>query len=134
MRLVTYSFHTPESKAYGECKLLLRCQNGLGTIIALSVGRRDDVLVLGSGTISFTIFFPPCKRNAPGEKVVPLPQEGSITASSMVSGAVVFGIGQSQCGVLIEPSTQFATYPSDARALIEFTNKIWCFIFNLSHP
>ncbi|KAJ3537775.1 hypothetical protein NM688_g6625 [Phlebia brevispora] len=71
-------------------------------------GRKDDVLVLGSG-----------------EKIVPLPQEGRITASPMVAAAVMFGRGKSQCGVLIEPRPQFAVNVHDEESVIAFRNEIW---------
>ncbi|KAJ3528253.1 hypothetical protein NM688_g8022 [Phlebia brevispora] len=71
-------------------------------------GRKDDVIVLGSG-----------------EKIVPIPQEGHITASDMVAGAVMFGRGRNQCGVLIEPHAHYAIDPENEAAAIEFRNKIW---------
>ncbi|KIP04467.1 hypothetical protein PHLGIDRAFT_193243, partial [Phlebiopsis gigantea 11061_1 CR5-6] len=71
-------------------------------------GRKDDVIVLSTG-----------------EKVVPIPQEGLITSSPLASGAVMFGRGRDECGILIEPSGQFAVNPADPAAVREFRNKIW---------
>lgn len=65
------------------------------------------------------------KNNALGEKVVPLPQEGIITSSPMVSGCIMFGRGKNQCGVLIEPTEAHAIDPYDTDALVNFRNKIW---------
>ncbi|TCD64926.1 putative PKS/NRPS-like protein biosynthetic cluster [Steccherinum ochraceum] len=72
------------------------------------VGRSDDVIVLGSG-----------------EKIVPLPQEGYLASLPFVQGAVMFGRGQTQAGVLIEPRPDFAIDPNDEEALTAFRNKIW---------
>ncbi|EKM50221.1 uncharacterized protein PHACADRAFT_153694 [Phanerochaete carnosa HHB-10118-sp] len=71
-------------------------------------GRKDDVIVLGSG-----------------EKVVPIPQEGLIASSPMVHGAVMFGRARNQCGVLVEPSEGHAIDTNDAVALSVFRNMIW---------
>lgn len=79
-------------------------------------GRKDDVLVLGSG-----------------EKVVPIPQEGMITSSPLASGAVMFGYGKNQCGVLVEPSPESMVDPSDLAALIDFRNKIWPIVEEANH-
>ncbi|KAH9946535.1 hypothetical protein B0H21DRAFT_822721 [Amylocystis lapponica] len=72
------------------------------------VGRTDDVIVLGTG-----------------EKIVPIPQEGHIAAHPALMGAVVFGRGRQQPGVLVEPKPGHTIMPGDQRALIEFRNKIW---------
>ncbi|KAK7693158.1 hypothetical protein QCA50_002724 [Cerrena zonata] len=72
------------------------------------VARLDDVIVLGTG-----------------EKVVPLQQEAHITSVPYVTGAVIFGRGKTQCGVLIELSERSAFDPSDQSLLIAFRNKIW---------
>lgn len=71
-------------------------------------GRKDDVIVLGSG-----------------EKVVPIPQEGLIVSSPMVNGAVMFGRAKNQCGVLIEPAPSHTIDPNDPVALPKFRNMIW---------
>ena len=60
-----------------------------------------------------------------GEKVVPIPQEGIITASPVVAGAVVFGRGKNQCGLLVEPRPENAIDPNDESSLIAFRNQIW---------
>lgn len=51
------------------------------------VGRRDDVIVLSNG-----------------EKFNPVTMEGILTGHSLVSGALVVGMGQPQCGLLLEVS------------------------------
>ena len=66
-----------------------------------------------------------CLRSA-GEKVVPIPQEGIIIANPMIAGAVMFGRGKNQCGILIELHPQYAFDLDDQAALVEFRNKIWC--------
>lgn len=43
----------------------------------------------------------------------------------MVKGAVMFGRGREQAGILIEPAPQFEIDPNDEAALIDFRNKIW---------
>ncbi|KAH9951150.1 hypothetical protein B0H21DRAFT_855734, partial [Amylocystis lapponica] len=72
------------------------------------VGRLDDVIVLGTG-----------------EKSVPIPQEHLITAHSFVSGALMFGRGRMQVGVLVEPHPAHAVEPGNEKALVEFRNAIW---------
>ncbi|EKM50750.1 uncharacterized protein PHACADRAFT_153004 [Phanerochaete carnosa HHB-10118-sp] len=72
------------------------------------IGRKDDVIVLGLG-----------------EKVVPIPQEGLIGSSRMVQGAVMFGRGKSQCGILVEPKKGHAVSRNGVNALPEFRNKLW---------
>ncbi|TCD63026.1 putative NRPS-like protein biosynthetic cluster [Steccherinum ochraceum] len=72
------------------------------------VGRLDDVIVLRTG-----------------EKVVPLPQEHFLSSAPMVSGAVMFGRGQSQPGVLIELTANHAIDPIDEKAVIEMRNRLW---------
>ena len=46
-------------------------------------------------------------------------------AHHMVAGAVMFGRGRNQCGILIEPHSQYVIDPSDQSALVDFRNKIW---------
>lgn len=60
-----------------------------------------------------------------GEKVVPIPQEGIITANPIVLGAVMFGRGRNQCGLLVEPRPEHAVDPNDPDALVAFRTKIW---------
>ena len=57
---------------------------------------------------------------------MPIPQEGAIVADPIVAGAVMFGRGKNQCGVLIEHRPEHAVDPHDPAALVEFRNKIWC--------
>ncbi|KAJ3525806.1 hypothetical protein NM688_g8348 [Phlebia brevispora] len=71
-------------------------------------GRKDDVLVLGSG-----------------EKIVPLPQEGMIGSHPKVAGAVMFGRGRNEPGILIELHPEDAIDPRDETAVIHFRNEIW---------
>ena len=73
-----------------------------------STGRKDDVLVMGSG-----------------EKVVPLPQEGAIKSHHMVEDAMMFGRGKNEPGVLIELRPEFQIDVTDENAVIKFRNLIW---------
>ena len=72
-------------------------------------GRVDDVIVLKSA-----------------EKIVPIQQEALITSNPMVKGAVMFGRGRDEAGVLIQPAPEHAFDPHDEAALIAFRNKLWC--------
>lgn len=90
-----------------------------------STGRKDDVLVLGSGQFWRRRVLRSLIDDI-GEKVVPIPQEGMITSSPLASGAVMFGYGKNQCGVLVEPSPLCMVDSTDLAALIDFRNKIWC--------
>ncbi|KAI0942043.1 putative NRPS-like protein biosynthetic cluster [Taiwanofungus camphoratus] len=72
------------------------------------VGRTDDVIVLGSG-----------------EKTVPIPQEKHIGAHPHVAGALMFGRGHQQVGVLVEPRSAYAISPGDDRGLVAFRNAVW---------
>ncbi|KAI3612070.1 nonribosomal peptide synthetase [Moniliophthora roreri] len=65
------------------------------------IGRADDVLIHSSG-----------------EKTVPGPLESTIVTSPLVKGAVIFGHGRAQPGVLIEPQTHEHT-------LSKFRNLVW---------
>lgn len=71
-------------------------------------GRIDDVIVLKSA-----------------EKIVPIQQEALITSNSMVKGAVMFGRGRDEAGVIIDPAPEYAFDPKDESLLIAFRNKIW---------
>jgi long-subunit acyl-CoA synthetase (AMP-forming) len=73
-----------------------------------SVGRVDDVLVLANG-----------------EKVVPGSTEGTIVSHEAVRGAVMFGRGRNQVGVLVETDTVHAFDPANEVALAAFRNLIW---------
>jgi acyl-coenzyme A synthetase/AMP-(fatty) acid ligase len=77
------------------------------TYRTLSTGRVDDVLILTSG-----------------ENVVPAPMENIIMSSPLVSGALIFGRGRNQVGVLLEPRPDV-----QVDDLVEFRNKIWCVRF-----
>ncbi|KAH9946609.1 hypothetical protein B0H21DRAFT_693457 [Amylocystis lapponica] len=72
------------------------------------VGRLDDVIVLGTG-----------------EKSVPIPQEHHITVHRLVSGALMFGRGRMQVGVLVEPHPAHAVPAGDEKAVAEYRNAIW---------
>ncbi|CCM02157.1 uncharacterized protein FIBRA_04235 [Fibroporia radiculosa] len=72
------------------------------------VGRSDDVIVLGSG-----------------EKTVPVPLENHITAHLWVAGAVMFGRGRQQVGIIIEPQQGREVRPGDENGLARFRNAIW---------
>ncbi|EKM50749.1 uncharacterized protein PHACADRAFT_213638 [Phanerochaete carnosa HHB-10118-sp] len=75
--------------------------------VSCRIGRKNDVIVLNLG-----------------ENVVPVPQ-GVIGSSRIVQGAVMFGRGKSQCGILVEPRKGYAINRNDANALPEFRNKLW---------
>ena len=63
---------------------------------------------------------------ATGEKVVPLPQEGTVGASPLVAGCAMFGREREQAGILVEPIEEYTVTPGDDAALAVFRNKIWC--------
>ncbi|KZP33066.1 putative nonribosomal peptide synthetase [Athelia psychrophila] len=67
------------------------------------VGRLDDVIILASG-----------------ENMVPGPLESIIVSSPLIGGAVIFGRGRSQVGVLLEPFQGVVVGD-----LAEFRNRIW---------
>ena len=56
---------------------------------------------------------------------MPIPQETLLCSSPLIKGAVMFGRGKSQAGVLIEPSPEHAIDPNDPSALPKFRNLIW---------
>ena len=94
----------------------------------IRAGRKDDVLVLGSGklsAISGKYVHRTDSTRKIGEKVVPIPQESLIGSSPAVQGAVMFGRGRSQCGILIEPRPENAIVSQDLEALASFRNLIW---------
>lgn len=74
-----------------------------------SIGRTDDVITLASG-----------------EKTVPAPMEGVIASSPLAQGVVMFGWGQDQVGVLIEPRPGHVIDVNNENAVTEFRNRIWC--------
>ncbi|EKM52305.1 uncharacterized protein PHACADRAFT_260612 [Phanerochaete carnosa HHB-10118-sp] len=112
LQFLTCEGHTPaienlpDARGYATSDLFVPhpTKKGLWKI----TGRKDDVIVLGTG-----------------EKVVPIPQEGLIASSPMVSGVVVFGRAKNTCGVLIEPRPEFTVDPGNLGALVDFRNKIW---------
>lgn len=57
--------------------------------------------------------------------MVPIPQEGIITSSPVVTGAAMFGRGRNSCGVLIEPHLDYAVDVNEPEDIIAFRNKIW---------
>ena len=48
-----------------------------------------------------------------------------VTSDPMVAGAVMFGRGRNQCGILIEPRPEHAVDVNEPSSLAEFRNKIW---------
>ena len=56
---------------------------------------------------------------------MPAQQESIVTSNPMVSGAVVFGRGKNQCGILVEPRATFAVDANDEGSMIVFRNKLW---------
>lgn len=92
----------------------------------ISVGRKDDVLMLSTGRSSLSaVACLLAKTSMAGEKIVPLAQEGHIVSSPFVSGCVMFGREREQAGVLVEPSPEYSVDPKDDNAVAEFRNKIW---------
>ncbi|THH28219.1 hypothetical protein EUX98_g5965 [Antrodiella citrinella] len=75
------------------------------------VGRIDDVIVLGSA-----------------EKIVPLAQENYLQSLPFISGAIMFGRGRIQPGVLLEPKPDYAFDPKDTEALAKFRNQVWPYV------
>ncbi|KAJ6553072.1 hypothetical protein B0H19DRAFT_1030172, partial [Mycena capillaripes] len=73
-----------------------------------SVGRVDDAIVHSSG-----------------EKTVPGPLEDIISSSPHVAGAVIFGHGRPQTGILIEPAEDLTIDVDNEVQLAELRNKIW---------
>lgn len=55
----------------------------------------------------------------PGEKIVPLPQESAVSASPLITGAVMFGARRAAPGMLVEPRSP----PENDAA---FRDAIWC--------
>ncbi|CCM01374.1 uncharacterized protein FIBRA_03424 [Fibroporia radiculosa] len=72
------------------------------------IGRTDDVLILSNG-----------------EKVVPVQQQNAISTHPLLLGAVMFGRGRDQVGLLVEPKPGHYVAPGDEAALIELRNAIW---------
>ncbi|GBE84591.1 acetyl-CoA synthetase-like protein [Sparassis crispa] len=78
-------------------------------------GRADDLIVLGNG-----------------EKFVPVAQEGHIMAHPKVMGAMIFGRGRTQAGIIVEPRG-FAVSPGDEDALSKFRNVVWSQVEEANH-
>ncbi|KAF9445951.1 putative aminoadipate reductase [Macrolepiota fuliginosa MF-IS2] len=104
--------HTPafanrnDKKGYATSDLLINhpTNNKLWKI----VGRLDDVIIHSSG-----------------EKTVPTPMEEIILSSPMVKGAIVFGRGHDNAGVLIEPRSDLAIDVKNSTALADLRNLMW---------
>ncbi|KAG0703313.1 putative aminoadipate reductase [Suillus ampliporus] len=96
----------PDVKGYTTSDVFIKHPTieGLWTI----VGRIDDVLILLSG-----------------EKTVPAPMESIICTNPYVNGAVMFGRGRNQVGVLIEPREGCEIDVDDEKQLAEFRNRVW---------
>ncbi|KAL6719407.1 hypothetical protein ACLMJK_003647 [Lecanora helva] len=75
-----------------------------------AIGRKDDMIVL-----------------ATGEKVIPHVLESSLSESECVKGAIAFGDGQFELGVLVEP--RLPTLPQDHAS---FVSKIWPLIESIN--
>ncbi|SJL02272.1 uncharacterized protein ARMOST_05598 [Armillaria ostoyae] len=60
-----------------------------------------------------------------GEKTNPGPLESMLNRDPHVLGAIMFGRGKYQVGVLVEPGPQFSFDPVDESKLAEFKNLIW---------
>ena len=61
----------------------------------------------------------------PGEKIVPIAQEGRVNASPLVSGCVMFGREQAQAGLLVEVEPEHVFDPHDPAAFEAFRDKLW---------
>ncbi|KAG2047412.1 putative aminoadipate reductase [Suillus hirtellus] len=96
----------PDVKGYATSDVFIKHPTieGLWKI----VGRIDDVLILSSG-----------------EKTVPAPMESIICANPCVTGAVIFGRGRDQVGILIEPQAGCEIDVDDEKQLAEFRNRVW---------
>ncbi|KAH9944763.1 hypothetical protein B0H21DRAFT_862505 [Amylocystis lapponica] len=79
-------------------------------------GRKDDVIVLSTG-----------------EKTVPIAAEGHMNGHPFIAGAVMFGHGHEQVGVLIEPHSAHAVTPGDEEALVAFRDAIWPQVEEANH-
>jgi hypothetical protein len=51
--------------------------------------------------------------------------ESVIYANPYVNGAVIFGRGRNQVGILIEPRAGYEIDVDDAKQLAEFRNRVW---------
>ncbi|KAF9072483.1 putative aminoadipate reductase [Rhodocollybia butyracea] len=78
------------------------------SFVLLSVGRIDDVLIHSSG-----------------EKTVPAPLEGIISASPILSGSIMFGRQRDQPGILLEPLPGYEVDVNNDAEVSKFRNLIW---------
>ncbi|TFY54704.1 hypothetical protein EVJ58_g8699 [Rhodofomes roseus] len=83
---------------------------------AKRVGRKDDVIVLGTG-----------------EKTVPIPLEGHIGAHPLVKGVIAFGRGHQQVGILVEAKPGSEVDPTDHAEVMNFRNAIWPRVEEANH-
>ncbi|KAF8878687.1 hypothetical protein CPB84DRAFT_1793984, partial [Gymnopilus junonius] len=60
-----------------------------------------------------------------GEKTNPGPLENMLNQDPHVQSSVMFGRGEFQAGIIVEPKADFKFDPSDENKLAEFRNKIW---------
>ncbi|KAK0200640.1 NRPS-like enzyme [Desarmillaria ectypa] len=67
-----------------------------------------------------------------GEKTNPGPIEAGLLGDKRISGAVIFGRGKFQPGVLIQPSTEYAFDPNDTKRLAEYRSLIWDTILQIN--
>ncbi|KAF9478063.1 putative aminoadipate reductase [Pholiota conissans] len=80
------------------------------------VGRVDDVIIHSSG-----------------EKTVPAPMEALMASSPQIMGAVMFGQGYDQPGVLIEPTEAYEVDASDQAQVANFRNLVWPTVEKANH-
>lgn len=95
-------------------------------VIFTSVGRKDDVITLSTGKHQLlSARISQSQVAYKGEKIVPVAQEGRVSASPLVTGCVMFGREQEQAGLLVEVASSHTFSPSDEAALIDFRRKLW---------
>ncbi|KAJ7464987.1 hypothetical protein B0H11DRAFT_2050421 [Mycena galericulata] len=68
-----------------------------------------------------------------GEKTNPGPLENILNQDPHVLSSVMFGRGQFQAGVIVDPKPAFKFDPSDSVKLAEFRNKIWPTVEKMNH-
>lgn len=89
------------------------------------MGRKDDVITLSIGKLTFTRHLVFVSYVPIGEKIVPIPQEGQVNSSPYVVASVMFGREREQPGILVEPFPGHEIDPNDTVQLSNFRNKIW---------
>ncbi|KAK0230499.1 hypothetical protein IW262DRAFT_1291609 [Armillaria fumosa] len=93
------------------------------------IGRIDDEIIHNTGEKArrYSLFFP--------EDISCLPffEENMLNQDPHVSGAVVFGRGRHQIGVLVEPNPRFSFDPANGCKLAEFKNLIWPTVKKINH-